>query len=130
MHDAILDFQLFWNLSHFCLTKWVLWILKHGCRRQNYIKLWGKNQTNKQKQKTNKQTKQNKTNKQNKTKQNKTKKQKNNKQIIATLSNLTPISTALLELQLIRLSNKTCFGQIGFLDPQNMDVDTKITTLR
>ena len=52
------------------------------------------------------------------------------KQVIAILSNLTPITAVILEFQLIRLSNKICFGQIGFLDPQNMGVDTKITILR
>ena len=41
------------------------------------------------------------------------------------------ISAAILELQRIRLSNKICFGQSGFFDPQNMGVvDTKNTTLR
>ena len=53
----------------------------------------------------------------------------NIKRILTILSNLAAILTAILELKRIGLSAKLCFGQIGFLDPQNMCVDTKITTL-
>ena len=54
----------------------------------------------------------------------------NIERIITILSNLAAILTAILELKRIRLSTKICFGQIGFFDPQNIGVDTKITTLR
>ena len=42
---------------------------------------------------------------------------------------MAAILTAILELKRIGLSTKICFGQIGFLYPQNMGVYTKITTL-
>ena len=48
------------------------------------------------------------------------------------LSNLVAILTGslatILDLQLI--IKKIWFGQIGFLDPQNMGLVTKITTLK
>ena len=54
----------------------------------------------------------------------------NIKRIITILSNVVAILIAILELKRIKLSAKICFGQIGFLDPKNIGVDTKITTLR
>ena len=40
------------------------------------------------------------------------------------------ILAAILDLKLIWSLGKICFGQNEFLDPQNIGVDTKITTLR
>ena len=40
------------------------------------------------------------------------------------------ILAAILDLKLVWSLSKIFFGQIGFLDPKNIGVDTKITTLR
>ena len=40
------------------------------------------------------------------------------------------ILAAILDLKLIWSLSKICFGQSGFIDPQNIGVDTKIITLR